>query len=251
MSVETIIEILKSYGFSKAGMLGILANMKAESNLCSFRVQGDHSKDYMISRAFTEAADRGEKEDSFKTGGGYGLCQWGGGRKYGLLKLAQSRGVSVSDEALQVEYMWNELHDGNYPILLNTLLTTDNVVKAVNDFCKVFERPLVADVGNRLKKVKEFEKYFDEVQPLVKPQPAPTVGIKPVSNNQNAQAQSVQALIDSLKYGSQSKKVKDLQTKLIKLGYSCGNCGADGIYGKDTLKAVREFQEDGGKKNDT
>ncbi len=36
---------------------------------------------------------------------------------------------------------------------------------------------------------------------------------------------------------------KWLQTRLIELGYSCGKSGADGYFGKDTKKAVVNFQK--------
>ena len=38
--------------------------------------------------------------------------------------------------------------------------------------------------------------------------------------------------------------VKLLQTTLINTGYSCGNDGADGIFGSNTDRAVRRFQAD-------
>ena len=45
---------------------------------------------------------------------------------------------------------------------------------------------------------------------------------------------------------SKHKVVKVLQTYLISLGYSCGKCGADGEYGKDTKAAVKLFQKANG-----
>lgn len=50
----------------------------------------------------------------------------------------------------------------------------------------------------------------------------------------------------TLSGGMSGSKVKELQEKLIKLGYSCGGRGADGDYGTKTAGAVREFQ----RKND-
>ncbi len=47
-----------------------------------------------------------------------------------------------------------------------------------------------------------------------------------------------------LRRGMTGTDVKDLQEKLTRLGYDCGN--ADGIYGSDTFKAVACFQEDRG-----
>lgn len=46
-----------------------------------------------------------------------------------------------------------------------------------------------------------------------------------------------------LKKGSKGDDVKELQTNLIKLGYSCGSCGADGDFGSGTLNAVKAFQK--------
>lgn len=37
-------------------------------------------------------------------------------------------------------------------------------------------------------------------------------------------------------------RCKELQEKLIKCGYSCGSCGADGIFGQATYDALVKFQ---------
>lgn len=42
----------------------------------------------------------------------------------------------------------------------------------------------------------------------------------------------------------QGAKVAEMQTKLIFLGYSCGNFGADGDYGDYTAAAVKAFQKE-------
>lgn len=49
-----------------------------------------------------------------------------------------------------------------------------------------------------------------------------------------------------LRKGSRGDAVKQLQEKLIKLGYNCGPDGADGIFGKNTLAAVLKFQGEHG-----
>ena len=46
--------------------------------------------------------------------------------------------------------------------------------------------------------------------------------------------------------GSTGKDVTALQTYLIHLGYSCGDNGADGVFGSGTRAAVRDFQRDHG-----
>ena len=47
-----------------------------------------------------------------------------------------------------------------------------------------------------------------------------------------------------IKINDSGKDVKTLQTKLIKVGYYCGEDGADGSFGKNTLKALIAFQSD-------
>lgn len=47
-------------------------------------------------------------------------------------------------------------------------------------------------------------------------------------------------------YGATGDGVTDLQEKLIKLGYSCGSCGADGSFGLGTQNALKAFQKDAG-----
>ena len=49
-----------------------------------------------------------------------------------------------------------------------------------------------------------------------------------------------------LKCGDSGASVKALQEKLIALGYSCGDKGADGDYGSATENAVRNFQRKNG-----
>lgn len=48
----------------------------------------------------------------------------------------------------------------------------------------------------------------------------------------------------ALRYGHTGPSVTDLQERLISLGYSCGDSGADGIFGYDTKNAVENFQAD-------
>lgn len=47
-----------------------------------------------------------------------------------------------------------------------------------------------------------------------------------------------------LQFGSKGDKVKELQEKLISLGYSCGPDGADGDFGLNTRSALIKFQAD-------
>lgn len=54
----------------------------------------------------------------------------------------------------------------------------------------------------------------------------------------------------TLRKGSRGDAVRELQEKLMDLGYDLGIYGADGIFGKKTLAAVKAFQRDCGIKVD-
>ena len=49
--------------------------------------------------------------------------------------------------------------------------------------------------------------------------------------------------LETLKKGCEGASVKALQTLLIGYCYDCGKHGADGDFGADTDKAVRDYQE--------
>ena len=57
-------------------------------------------------------------------------------------------------------------------------------------------------------------------------------------------SQNTNNLDTILNTGDHGAAVKALQEKLIKLGYSCGNLGADGDFGSATYQAVSKFQAD-------
>ena len=53
-------------------------------------------------------------------------------------------------------------------------------------------------------------------------------------------------LLPTLKRGDKGAKVRELQEKLLALGYQLPKYGADGDFGKETKAAVEQFQKDNG-----
>ena len=51
---------------------------------------------------------------------------------------------------------------------------------------------------------------------------------------------------NDLSYGSRGDEVKKLQESLSSAGYDVGEAGADGIFGDDTLNALKKYQSDKG-----
>lgn len=56
--------------------------------------------------------------------------------------------------------------------------------------------------------------------------------------------------VTNLSKGSSGSDVKKLQKALIEAGYDVGNTGADGVLGKNTEAAIRQYQKDNGLKVD-
>ena len=67
------------------------------------------------------------------------------------------------------------------------------------------------------------------------------------TNSSNTSNSTMATMLTS---GMTGSKVKELQEKLIKLGFSCGDAGADGDYGSVTADAVRNFQRKNGLSED-
>lgn len=75
-------------------------------------------------------------------------------------------------------------------------------------------------------------------------QPRTTFGVYSGSGSVAPNVQNTNVLDTILNMGDHGSAVKSLQEKLIRLGYSCGNHGADGDFGSATYNAVKEFQKD-------
>ena len=72
---------------------------------------------------------------------GYGLVQWTtAARKQGLYDLARSKGRSISDKAMQLEYLVYELQN-KYPTVYNTLKNTNSLQEASDIVLSKFESP--------------------------------------------------------------------------------------------------------------
>lgn len=71
---------------------------------------------------------------------------------------------------------------------------------------------------------------------------------KRLTSSQSSSSASSSTSVPTLKRGSNGVHVKNLQTKLIYIGYDCGPKGADASYGKATESAVKEFQSNNGLK---
>ena len=239
---QTIYDYLRSSGLTKAGSLGILGNWDCESNCEPIRVQGDFSSGRILSKQYTQNVDSGSiSRDQFQRDQkGYGLAQWTYyTRKAALYDFAKSKGKSVGDTVLQVEFALKEL--GNeYTSLLHFLMITDDIYQACSRVCKEYERPAVNNVDARYQAALRIEKGLVKDQ---KPKQEPE---KPKeSSNPPAWATMPVWKPGELKSGSVGAEVRLLQDILICRDYYCT---PDGIFGKNTESKLKQFQKDAGLK---
>lgn len=127
-------------GLPAAGVAGLMGNLYAESGLNSSNLQNSFESRYGSDSEYTQKVDSGS-HDFANDSAGYGLAQWtSAGRKKGLLNLAKSKGVSISDLGVQLDFLWNELNSG-YTGVLNKLKCATDVKSASNAVLHDFERP--------------------------------------------------------------------------------------------------------------
>lgn len=197
------------------GCAGLLANLKCESAYKSTNLQGSFEKKFgMDDLTYTAAVDN-NAWDFVNDHAGYGLAQWTYySRKQDLLNYAKAKNVSIGDLNMQIEFCKQEL-DGYK--LTDKLKNCKSAKEASDLVMTVYEKPADQSEAALKKRSDIAEQIYNTY-----------TGVKPSKNY--------------LEKGDSGEDVKVMQTMLIKCGYSCGNSGADGIFGSNTDKAVRAFQ---------
>lgn len=151
MSAQTIYTRLVRAGMSPVGACAMMGNMKDESAMRSNNVQDGYG---YTDEDYTAKVDAGQL--NFIDGIGYGLCQWTyGPRKLNLLSFARNRGVSIGEEAMQVDFCIQELRT-EYPMLWLYLCDCTGIAEAAERICKEYERPAVNNVQVRAEAANQF-----------------------------------------------------------------------------------------------
>lgn len=231
MSTQSIYRQLTSAGLSKAGACGMMGNMNAESAMRANNAQDGMTK--LSDAEYTAGVDNGTYTNFVRDAVGYGLCQWTyWTRKQELYNFAKAKGVSIGNEAMQVEFALQELKN-NYPTLWKFLCTTDNVHDAAARICTEYERPAVNNINVRAScALRYFEEMSEEAQPQT-PTTAPSM---------SETEEVVEVKLRVLTRGANGNPVKALQAILCGYGYDLGRTGVDGDFGPVTEAAVRKFQ---------
>lgn len=162
---EQIYRLLLQYEISPAGACGILANAKAESDLCPNNLENFYNCKFGVTDAeYTELADKGEI-DFVHDAAGYGLWQFTyHSFKQVLLDVAKLNGTSVSDAETQVEALIKILKTPEFSKLFKFLKETNSSESAAKEFMLVFERPAnqsESAIATRAGFATEFYKNFN------------------------------------------------------------------------------------------
>lgn len=239
---QTIYNLLRGYGLSEAGALGMLGNWECESGCEPYRVQGDYQASRAISKAYVNAIETGVSDrERFATDQkGFGLAQWTyPQRKRNLWDARKTSGRHIDSVELQVEFAITELLN-EYSGLLHFLKTTDSISEATDRICREYERPAVNNVQARYEAALRIRKELD------------LSGQTEVKLSQSEVNQSQSEVNEEPKLETWPPRTIDehctgwpevwlLQSLLKCRGY---NVLVDGIWGSLLTDKVKQFQQE-------
>lgn len=164
MSALTIYTKLKAAIGNDFGVFGLMGNIKAESNLRSNNLQNTFEKKLnMTDDEYAKAVDNGTYKNFVRDGAGFGLAQWTWwSRKENLLKYAKSKGKSIADESMQLEFMIDELKTG-YIGVFNALKNAKSIREASDVVLTQYERPADMSDAVKVKRASFGEELYKEI----------------------------------------------------------------------------------------
>jgi len=247
MSAQTIYFKLVEAGMSPVGACAMMGNMWAESGGKSTNVEDRMHKILgMTDEEYIAAVDSGRYLKFAGDAYGVGLCQWTlRSRKAGLLNYARSRGVSVGNEDMQVDYAVLELQtEPEYRKLWQYLRTATGIYEAAERICREFERPTVNNVKDRAGYADGFYMQFGGMEGETIPQsPAETAPFTQGSLDAEESYWPPRVLA----LGMYGPDVVALQGLLIAHGFPAG---ITGTFDGATASQLMAFQEAKGLKAD-
>lgn len=122
---------------------GLIGNLKGESGLNPINLQNTGNKKLgMTDEQYTAAVDNGSYKDFINDKQGYGLAQWTyWSRKQNLLNYANSKGVSIGDLEMQLEFLVTQELQIGYRGIWNKLISATSVRQASDIILTEFEKP--------------------------------------------------------------------------------------------------------------
>lgn len=145
------------------GVAGVMGNFYAESALKSTNLQNTYEKSLgMTDEGYTKAVDSGSYTNFVNDKAGYGLFQatfWS--IKESLLNYARSKGVSIGDRDMQVDWFLQAMKN-EYKAIWTALTTAKTVREASDAVLLKFERPADQSEAVQVKRTGFGQTYFDK-----------------------------------------------------------------------------------------
>ena len=143
-------------------MAGLVGNLYAESAMNPRNLQQSFEKKLgMTDDSYTAAVDKGTYANFVHDAAGYGLAQWTyWNRKKNLLNFAKSKGASIGDLDMQLEFLWQELQ--GYKGVLKSLCEAKSVRKASDVVLTQFEKPTDQSEKVQERRASYAQKYYDQ-----------------------------------------------------------------------------------------
>ena len=150
---EKVWNYLKNKGLNDFAVAGLCGNIRAESGFSPINMQDSFEKKLgFTDKTYVAAVDNGIYNNFVRDSVGFGITQttyWS--RKQNLLEFAKSRGVSIGDLEMQLDFLWKELNELFAPTLAKLKKATS--VKQASDIVLTeFEMP--GDMGNSMKNLR-------------------------------------------------------------------------------------------------
>ena len=160
---EKMFNFLRQQGFTEAGSAAVVGNGYAESGCSPINLQNNGNRELdMTDEQYTAAVDNGTYTNFVNDKYGYGIFQWTyWSRKQNLLNYAKSKGGSIGDLEMHMNFLMQELNAGYKP-LLNILRTSNSVSECSNAFMLQFERPANQSVENQNKRVSYGREFYNK-----------------------------------------------------------------------------------------
>lgn len=251
---QTIYNLLRGYGLSEAGALGMLGNWECESGCEPYRVQGDYQSSRAISKAYVNAIETGVSDsERFATDQkGFGLAQWTyPQRKRNLWDEWKKSPYQIDSVELQVYFAMWELRQPEWAgdsTLLELLETSNDIYTCTDRICRKYERPAVNNVDARYQAALRIRREIDlsgsttsqPEEPSDSAAPGADPGQEPEPSQPKLETWPPR-VIDS--HCSGWPEVWLLQALLKNHGL---NVLVDGIFGDALSNKVRQWQRDNG-----
>ncbi|MDH6146237.1 MULTISPECIES: phage tail tip lysozyme [Paraburkholderia] len=137
VAAQYVANLQQDFGLTKPQAEGVVANLWHESGGMNSGInQGGQ-----IGEPSANMAD--------DNANGYGIAQWGGSRKQGLIDYAQQHGLDPSSQAANYGYLKQELETTQSGAIAAVKGTT-TAEQATEAFCNAFEKPSDPEMASRL-----------------------------------------------------------------------------------------------------